>query len=245
MGDKDRKEAPKLRHVSNAPAPATSLGGRGVSRPSSPELMQKPYDFPLFYPNELESRTAVIRTKAVRKFPEQRQISELCEYFIVEMTPLLRDAVKTGAMRADLAIGDSGMWGLLHSLLAYNRKNDNERYRLEQDIRRSDEWSGFETAIADAEEQLKTHPSHEQNKQQATAVTRRSRLSATINCPSAARRMETYIQSKGMNQTTFARQAQTTDRTLRSFRQSGKVRRDIFAAIAKVMNITTEEFMKP
>lgn len=71
------------------------------------------------------------------------------------------------------------------------------------------------------------------------------RLSATITCPNAARRMEAYLESKGMSQTTFANQVGTTDRTLRSFRQTGKVRRDIFDSIAKIMNIPKEELLKP
>jgi hypothetical protein len=84
-----------------------------------------------------------------------------------------------------------------------------------------------------------------QGREEAPASTKRSRLSATINCPSAARRMEVYLQSRGMSQTAFATQVGTTDRTLRSFRQTGKVRRDIFDAIAKIMNITKEELLKP
>jgi hypothetical protein len=151
MAEKDRTEASKLRYVSKAPEPITPLRGTGSSRFSSPEITQTPPDFPSHYPNELNLRTAVIRTKAVRKFPEQRQILELCKYFITEMTPLFCEAVKAGTTRADLVLGDSGMWGLLHSLLVYNCKYDNERYQLEQDLRRSDEWSEFEKATAKAQ----------------------------------------------------------------------------------------------
>ncbi len=79
---------------------------------------------------------------------------------------------------------------------------------------------------------------------EAPASTKRPRLRATINCPSAARRMEAYLQSKGMSQTAFANQVNTTDRTLRSFRKTGKVRRDIFEAIAKAMGTTTETLLK-
>ena len=71
------------------------------------------------------------------------------------------------------------------------------------------------------------------------------RLKSTISSPSAARRMEAYLESKPMNQTDFAGQAQTTDRTLRSFRKTGKVRRDIFENIAKAMGTTAEELAKP
>jgi hypothetical protein len=70
------------------------------------------------------------------------------------------------------------------------------------------------------------------------------RLRATINSLSAARRMETYLESKGIGQTEFAVQVGTTDRTLRTFRRTGKVRRDIFRAIAKAMGTTTEALFK-
>lgn len=70
------------------------------------------------------------------------------------------------------------------------------------------------------------------------------RLRATITSPIAARRMEAYI-TKGLGQTEFANQVGTTDRTLRSFRKSGKIRRDIFDAIAKAMGTTRDELLKP
>jgi energy-converting hydrogenase A subunit M len=55
--------------------------------------------------------------------------------------------------------------------------------------------------------------------------------------------MEAYIQAKGLGLTEFATQAQTTDRSLRRFRQTGKIRRDIFENIAKAMKITKEELI--
>lgn len=70
------------------------------------------------------------------------------------------------------------------------------------------------------------------------------RLSATVSSPQAARRMERYLQEKGMGLTDFAGNAQTTDRTLRSFRKTGKVRRDIFRSIAKAMGITPDELLR-
>lgn len=70
------------------------------------------------------------------------------------------------------------------------------------------------------------------------------RLTATIECPSAARKMEAYLKSKGIGLTEFAIQAQTTDRTLRTFRKTGKVRRDIFDNIAKTMGTTRDALLK-
>jgi hypothetical protein len=76
-------------------------------------------------------------------------------------------------------------------------------------------------------------------------MARRKRLLSTILSPIAARRMEAYLDSNPMKRTAFAVQAQTTDRTLRSFRKTGKVRRDIFENIAKAMGITPEALLNP
>lgn len=74
---------------------------------------------------------------------------------------------------------------------------------------------------------------------------RPKRLQSTISSPIGALRMEEYLDSNPMKRTAFAVQAQTTDRTLRSFRKTGKVRRDIFENIAKAMGITPEALPKP
>jgi len=71
------------------------------------------------------------------------------------------------------------------------------------------------------------------------------RLEASITSPIAVRRMEDYLKSKGMGLTEFAGKSCTTDRTLRKFRQTGKVRRGIFDAIAKAMGTTREALLKP
>src|SRR5207248_1981239 len=54
------------------------------------------------------------------------------------------------------------------------------------------------------------------------------RLPATIDSPIAARRMEAYVRSQVITLTVFAGRVRTTDRTLRAFRKTGRVRRDIF-----------------
>jgi hypothetical protein len=70
------------------------------------------------------------------------------------------------------------------------------------------------------------------------------RLGATINCPRAARKMEAYLETNGIGLTAFANQVGTTDRTLRSFRKTGKVKRSIFDDIAKAMGTTKEDLLK-
>jgi hypothetical protein len=71
------------------------------------------------------------------------------------------------------------------------------------------------------------------------------RLRGTITSPIAARRMEDYMESKGTGATEFAGLVGTTDRTLRAFRKTGKLRRDIFDAVANAMGTTREALLKP
>jgi len=109
----------------------------------------------------LEVKTAVIRSEAIAKFPKQSHISDLCGYFIEEMTPVLRDAVKCGTMEAHQALGDTpemetGMSGLVHQLLVYNCKHDDQRYRFWKEIKKSAKWLEFEKAIAEAEDQWRS-----------------------------------------------------------------------------------------
>jgi hypothetical protein len=69
------------------------------------------------------------------------------------------------------------------------------------------------------------------------------RLSARISSPVAVRKLDAYLAAKGIGLTEFAGKAGTTDRTLRTFRKTGKVRRDIFKAIAEAMGMTKEELL--
>jgi hypothetical protein len=78
---------------------------------------------------------------------------------------------------------------------------------------------------------------------EVTNVAGLKRLRSTVLSPVAARRMEHYMESHG-GQTDFANKVGTTDRTLRSFRKNGRIRRDIFEAIAGAMGTTPEELLK-
>jgi len=72
---------------------------------------------------------------------------------------------------------------------------------------------------------------------------RPNRIPTTVNNLAAAVRMETFIAASPLTQTDFATQAGTSDRTLRSFRATGKIRGDIFTRIAIAMGLTREELM--
>jgi hypothetical protein len=74
-------------------------------------------------------------------------------------------------------------------------------------------------------------------------VPRRSR--GTVNSPIAAARMRSYMDAMVMGQAEFAEKAKTTERTIRSFEKTGKVRKDIFNDIASAMGISREDLIKP
>jgi DNA-binding Xre family transcriptional regulator len=69
------------------------------------------------------------------------------------------------------------------------------------------------------------------------------RASSTITSLAAAQKMEAYIEKKNIGMTEFATRAGITDRTLRSFRKTGKIRRSLVEGIAKAMGITKEELL--
>jgi hypothetical protein len=69
------------------------------------------------------------------------------------------------------------------------------------------------------------------------------RLSATIYSPIAARKMEAFLEENGIGQTEFAIKIGTTDRTLRKFRTTGKIKRSIFDEIAKGMGISRDTLL--
>jgi hypothetical protein len=85
----------------------------------------------------------------------------------------------------------------------------------------------------------------EQFIQNAQAHSSSKRAKATVNCPSAAQQMEEWLEDKVIGLTKFANQIGITDRTLRSFRKTGKIRRDSFQKIAELMGTTAEELLKP
>jgi hypothetical protein len=71
------------------------------------------------------------------------------------------------------------------------------------------------------------------------------RMPSTVNSRNAAKRMVDFIEDKGLGLTEFATKAGTTERTIRKFRKTGTVRRNIFDSIAKAMGTTREGLLKP
>jgi hypothetical protein len=76
-------------------------------------------------------------------------------------------------------------------------------------------------------------------------VTPTKRYPRTIGTMAAARRMESHLETHGISMTDFAGTVGTTDRTLRKFRQTGRINRDTFDAIAKQMGLSRDELLNP
>lgn len=81
-------------------------------------------------------------------------------------------------------------------------------------------------------------------KEQITKTKRPERLPSTIFSPTAARKLEDFLSRESIRQTEFAIQVDTTDRTIRRFRKSGRIRHEIFDRIAQRMGMTREALLK-
>jgi hypothetical protein len=123
----------------------------------------------------------------------------------------------------------------------------------QQEIEKTSQWRKYENirlkfAVKDRSGTRSTgiiQGQSEPSKQNQVTEPRSGRLRATVNSPIAARKMETYLNAKGIGQTDFAATVGTTDRTLRSFRKTGKVRRDILESVAIHMGMTKEALLRP
>ena len=145
--------ANNARPVTQAPLPITPLRGSWIS--PGPERTQTPSDLPPYYPNDLIPETRVIIAEAVREFADQTRTLELCKHVISSLTPLFRKAVESGTLQAETALSNSGMGGLLHCLLVHNCDNENERFRLQQEVMASDEWLMLAREIEEVSAELK------------------------------------------------------------------------------------------
>jgi len=72
----------------------------------------------------------------------------------------------------------------------------------------------------------------------------RKRMSRTLGSPEALRVVADYLEETKLTDTQFGIQFDTTDRTIRSFRSTGEMRRSNFEAMAKSMGLTTEELLR-
>lgn len=123
MDEKDKPQAIPVRAVKKRyklPQPITPLSGTGGWVPPEPKhmrMLSRPEDFP----GDLWPRAVVILSRLIQMFPNQTQLSQLCEHIPTEMTPLYCEAVETGKMKAGAVLTDgSGMEELLRLLLIHN-----------------------------------------------------------------------------------------------------------------------------
>ncbi len=72
----------------------------------------------------------------------------------------------------------------------------------------------------------------------------RIRMSRSLGTPAAVNAAVDYMQSKGLTETKFGNQFETTDRTLRNFLQKGKMRRANFEAMATTIGVTVEQLLR-
>jgi hypothetical protein len=157
----EREQKQGLRYVSQAPAPISPL--RGSWRGSQERSTQMPPNPPTNFPSDLWPKTCLILADAVQKFPDRRrQMPELCEHLISDMTPLYCGAVLDGTMKADAALREDlgGMQDLLRSLLMHNDDGprsgfgglSNQAYQIYVEARNTEAWRMFTKAIANAQD---------------------------------------------------------------------------------------------
>jgi hypothetical protein len=131
--------------ISNAPPPPTVLSGTSWI-PRQPKLTEVLDHLPPYYPTSLNAKTHLIICEAVKKFPLQTSVAELCKYVITKATPLFRKVILESALRQDRALSEVS--DLIESLLVHNCDSDSRRYELQKELRRSDEWLRFAKIIA-------------------------------------------------------------------------------------------------
>ena len=70
-----------------------------------------------------------------------------------------------------------------------------------------------------------------------------ARLSVIITNPGAAKKVKEFMDARGLTQTEFALQSNTSDKTIRKFFRTGQIKRSLVAGIASAMGITREELL--
>jgi hypothetical protein len=79
---------------------------------------------------------------------------------------------------------------------------------------------------------------------QAPPPPRSTRMPSTVHSPAAARKIDAFLAATGLDQTEFAIQANTTDKTIRKIRRTARIKRSMLNDIAKALGITREELLK-
>jgi lambda repressor-like predicted transcriptional regulator len=86
-------------------------------------------------------------------------------------------------------------------------------------------------------------PAGPPSKQEMQRQREAKKTKGTLHSPAAVAKLETYVKKRGMSYTEFATEAGTSDKTLRGFRKTSRVRRYVFDGIAKAMGLTREQLL--
>ncbi len=85
---------------------------------------------------------------------------------------------------------------------------------------------------------------HPKSAPKSASPIRSFRMPSTVHSPVAVRRIEAFMDAKGLSQTEFARRANTTERTIRKIRKTAIISRSMLAAIAEAMGISKEKLLE-
>jgi DNA-binding CsgD family transcriptional regulator len=137
---------PNVPQPTRAPKPPTPLRGGGSRYRPTPKPTVMPNLQP-YLPHEMIFPVTRILTSALREFPTQTRVRELCEAVIVQVTPEYCDAVRNNSVRIDTAL--SSARSLLEHMIIANCDYRNG-IQIEQEVLRSDAWAalleGFDVA---------------------------------------------------------------------------------------------------
>jgi hypothetical protein len=141
------KQGATNRLIPRAPRPPSEVGGRGNSF-STVRMLVSPPALPLYFPVELEAKTHLVLNQACHKFRDRSRLPECCREIVSKMTPVFEEAIRNSQVKGNVVLSDSGMGGILHSVLVYNDDGSkggfsslsDGAYRLAQEVRQSIEW---------------------------------------------------------------------------------------------------------
>ncbi|MGI9073348.1 MAG: hypothetical protein ACR2JB_19030 [Bryobacteraceae bacterium] len=175
-------------------------------------------------------------------------VRELCELGVgVDFTPMQAKDLAGAFLTKLLIVGSARLNPTHNTFEPFWREAERKALKSEAEKEFRDELR--DARLRELEFQQSDHGTHENARPvgAANAEFRHSapRLKATITSPVAVKRMDAYLAANGIGLTEFATTVKTTDRTLRTFRRTGRIRRDIFTVIAAEMGFSKEELLRP
>ncbi|HTC64878.1 MAG TPA: hypothetical protein VK709_18705 [Candidatus Saccharimonadales bacterium] len=200
------------------------------------DAMQFPYGFPAKYNAGTEAKVlTAMRDFKVDPSPQIRVLAGMNAFANAALT-----IVRRGEWKAELAHPGfeqfltwlsmsecQGVFGRLPSSMS-----DNMSYQIKISIMGSESWIGYMRKLAKFSN-AKISKSSKRNRKSARSSTKTK----------SVRKMEKYRVNHALTWAEFAKIADTTERTLRRFRKTGKLRGNILASIALAMGTTKEKLL--